>query len=289
MKIKAWLVGCTALLLLCAMSGSEPQEILLWPSGAPGSEGKTAPEKVRITEQGDMVVRSINRPSITPYIPSPDKNTGVAVIVAPGGGHAELWITHEGYNPAKWLRDHGIAAFVLKYRLAKDSNSTYTVDKEEVMDIQRAIRLVRSRAKEWGIDTAKIGVMGFSAGGELAALAGMRYGEADKSANDPIDRESDKPNFQGLIYPGNIGGLTVSAASPPAFIAAGYHDRQDISEGAAQLYLKYKEAKVPAELHIYGNVGHGFGIRPSNKGAETYWPEQFEQWLVDMKFCPPAP
>jgi len=286
MRYRVFLQLLFAFILLCAMTTdtTEPQEILLWPKGAPGSEGKTAPQKIRITQQGDIVISSVHKPSITPYLPATDKTTGVAVIIAPGGGHSELWISHEGYSPAKWLRDHGIAAFVLKYRLARDTNSTYTVDKDEVADIHRAIRLVRSRAKEWGIDTAKIGVMGFSAGGELAGLAAMRYTASDPSAKDPIDRESDKPNFQGLIYPGNIQRLTVSAASPPAFIAGGYKDRKDISEGVAELYLKYKEANVPAELHIYGNVGHGFGIRASNTGANTHWPEEFAVWLSDMGF-----
>jgi len=265
-------------------TNTEPQEILLWPNGAPGSEGKTAPQKVRITEQGDIVIRSVHKPSITPYLPTTDKSTGAAVIIAPGGGHSELWISHEGYTPAKWFRDHGVAVFVLKYRLARDSNSTYTVDRDELADMQRAIRLVRSRAKEWGIDTAKIGVMGFSAGGELAALAGMHYTAKNDAAPDPIDRLSDKPDFQGLIYPGNIPRLTVGQYSPPAFLAGGYKDRKDISEGLAELYLKYKQANIPAELHIYGNTGHGFGVRATNTGAYSHWPEEFLQWLSDMGF-----
>jgi acetyl esterase/lipase len=115
------------------------------------------------------------------------------VIIAPGGGHRELWIDHEGYNPAKWLAEKGIAAFVLKYRLARDTNSTYTIDKDALADIQRAIRLVRSRAKEWNIDTARIGVMGFSAGGEVAALAAMRFDHGNENANDEIDRQSARP------------------------------------------------------------------------------------------------
>lgn len=274
-----------AFVLLCGMAvATEPQEILLWPNGAPGSEGKTELQKTRITPQGDVVISRVHKPSITPYLPDPAKATGAAIIVIPGGGHSEIWISHEGYAPAKWLQEHGIAAFVLKYRLARDSNSTYTVDKEEVMDVQRAIRLVRARAKEWGIDTAKVGAIGFSAGGELVGLAGMRYTAADPLAADPIDRESDKPDFQGLIYPGNSHRLTVSPASPPAFIAGGYKDRKDISEGAAELYIKYKEANVPAELHMYGNVGHGFGIRASSTGAYSHWPEELRVWLGDMGF-----
>jgi acetyl esterase/lipase len=272
-------------LSLCAMAiQTEPKEILLWPNGAPGSEGKTGPEKSRVTDQADVVISSVHKPSITPYLPVAENATGVAIIIAPGGGHSELWITHEGYNPAHWLREHGVAAFVLKYRLAMEKGSTYTVDKDELADIQRAIRLVHSRAKEWHIDTAKIGVMGFSAGGELAGLAAMRFSPADAKANDAIDRENDKPAFQGLIYPGNLNRLEITKSSPPAFIAGGYQDRADISEGVARLYLKFKQVGVPAELHIYANVGHGFGIRETNKGAVAQWPEQFRLWLADMKF-----
>ena len=277
------LLAFAAFLLLCSMlPGTEPDEILLWPNGAPGSEGKTGDEGLRITPEGDYVVTHVNKPSIIPYLPAADKNTGTAIIVAPGGGHSELWISHEGYNPAKWFREHGITAFVLKYRLAREPNSTYTVDKDELADIQRAIRLVRSRAREWHIDTAKIGVIGFSAGGELAALAAMHYAPADKNAADAIDKEDDRPDFQVLIYPGNISRLTVSKNSPPVFIAGGFKDRSDISAGVAQLYLKYKEVGVPAELHIYANVGHGFGIRQTNKGTYTEWPRQVELWLRDM-------
>lgn len=260
------------------------QEILLWPNGAPGSEGKTAPEKVRIAETGDHVISSIHRPSITAFLP--EHGTGAAVIIAPGGGHAELWIDHEGYNPAKYFQGKGIAAFVLKYRLAREQGSTYTVDKDEVADIQRAIRLVRSRAKEWGIDTGRLGVMGFSAGGELAALAAMRFDSVQTPATDDIDRLSARPDFQALIYPGNSHRLHVAPNAPPVFIVAGFKDRPDISEGAAEVYLQYKRAGVPAELHIYEAVGHGFGMRPTNTGAVTGWPDRFIEWLREIGQLP---
>ncbi|MDB5015998.1 MAG: Endo,4-beta-xylanase precursor [Mucilaginibacter sp.] len=259
-----------------------PKEILLWPNGAPGSEGKTGSENVRITDQGDHVITNIHKPSVTPYFPAADKNTGTALIVIPGGGHSELWITHEGYNPAKWFADHGITTFVLKYRLAKEKKSTYTIDKDELADLQQAIKLVWSRAKEWHIDTTKIGVMGFSAGGELAALSAMHISPVNPNAPGIIEQQSDRPNFQVLMYPGNISRFEVSKNSPPVFIAAGNNDRPDISEGVAQLYLKYKQANIPAELHIYAKVGHGFGIRPSNAGAVTLWPQEVMLWLTDI-------
>ncbi|MEI9945347.1 MAG: alpha/beta hydrolase [Chitinophagaceae bacterium] len=283
MKITSFKKLLTLLLLISITATAQQKEILLWPNGAPGSEGKTSKEKVRVVE-GDQVVNNINFPSITLYIPAKEKATGAAVIIAPGGGHRELWITHEGYNEAKWLSDRGVAAFVLKYRLAKDSNSTYTIDKDELADIQRAIRLVRSRAKEWGVDTAKIGVMGFSAGGEVAALAAMRFDYGNNSATDAIDRESSRPAFQALIYPGSSDRFEVATNAPPAFLVGGYGDRNDIAIGIAEVYIKYKKANVPAELHIYSNAAHGFGMRERNKGAVADWINRFEDWLNDRGF-----
>ena len=284
MAKKFWLIAFLIFGSSCLLAQDTiPKQILLWPNGAPGSEGKTGAESMRITDQGDHVITNVNYPSIEPYFPSNGKNTGAAIIVIPGGGHSELWITHEGYNPAKWFSAQGISCFVLKYRLAKAKNSTYTVDGDEVADIQRAIRLIKSRATEWHIDTAKIGVMGFSAGGELAALSAMRFTAGNSNSPEIIERQNDRPAFQVLMYPGNIGRFEVSKSSPPVFIAGGNDDRQDISEGMAQLYLKYKQAGIPAELHIYAKVGHGFGIRAANTGAVTAWPQEVMLWLQDIK------
>ena len=276
-------ISTVCLLTACLTVSAQQKEILLWPQGAPGSEGKTGNEKVRVV-QDDQVISNIHRPSITPYIPAQPNASRAAVIIAPGGGHRELWISHEGFNEAKWLSDHGVAAFVLKYRLARDSNSTYTIDKDELADIQRAIRLVRSRAKEWGIDTAKIGVMGFSAGGEVAALSAMRFDNGNTGAADPIDRIHSRPAFQALIYPGGTGRYEVVQNAPPVFLVAGYGDRDDIAIGLAEVYLKYKKAKVPAELHIYSNAGHGFGMRQRSTGAVAGWMDRFYDWLNDREF-----
>lgn len=271
------------LLLVRLTSIAQSNEILLWPSGAPGSAGKTGKEKIRISGE-DHVISNIHNPSITPYIPSKEKATGAAVIIAPGGGHKELWFTHEGYNPAKFFSDRGIAVFILKYRLARDTLSTYTIDKDELADMQRAIRMVRSRANEWNIDTARIGVMGFSAGGEVAALSAMRFDNGKENATDPIDRQSSRPAFQALIYPGNCSRFEVVNNAPPVFLVAGYNDREDISVGIAEVYIKYKKANVPAELHIYSNASHGFGVRPNTTGAVAGWPSRFEEWLSDRGF-----
>jgi acetyl esterase/lipase len=261
------------------------EEFLLWPASA-ATAGVAGQEKVRIAESGDHVVTNIQRPSIT-YYPAEkgkgsDEVAGMAMIIAPGGGHAELWIDHEGYRPAQWLSRHGVTAFVLKYRLAKEPGSHYSVDVEALADMQRAIRFVRSHAAAWGIDTSRIGVMGFSAGGELAALAAMRYDSVQLLVHDSIDNYSSRPDFQALIYPGNSGRYTVTTHSPPVFILCGYQDREDISAGMARLYLKYKEIGIPAELHIYSNIGHGFGLRDSNKGGYAEWPQRLLDWMSQL-------
>ncbi len=252
--------------------------IRLWPSGAPGSEGKTAEETVRI-ENGEHIVSSVHRPSITPYLPVKDKATGAAVIVAPGGGHRELWMDHEGYNVAIWLSDHGVAAFVLKYRLARENGSTYTIEGTELADIQRAVRLVRSRATEWGIDPERLGVMGFSAGGELAALAATFNDTGIPSTADPIERESSKPAFQALIYPAISHDMNLTKQTPPAFLVCGEEDRPDIAQGLPQLYVSLKQAGVSAELHVFARTGHGFGVRASNRPPVSDWTQLFLEWL----------
>jgi acetyl esterase/lipase len=261
-------------------AAAEPDAILLWPHGAPGSEGQTSDETIRIYENGEHIISNVHRPSITPYLPPAGKATGAAVVIAPGGGHSELWMDHEGYNVAKILSSHGVAAFILKYRLARQKNSTYTVEGNSLQDIQRAIRLVRSRASEWKIKPDEIGVMGFSAGGELAALAASRYDSGNATAIDPIDRQSSKPAFQALLYPGLPHDANISKDTPPAFLVCGEDDRPDISQGLPELYLALKKAGVSAELHIYAGIGHGFGVRASNTAPVSFWPELFLEWLA---------
>ena len=262
-------------------AGELPREIPLWPAGAPGSEGKTEKELQVRNATGEVTsVSRIHNPSLTPYLPAKGQATGTAVLVIPGGGHRVLAIAHEGYNVGEWLRDHGIAAFVLKHRLARETNSTYQIEVESLADTQRAMRLIRSRAAEWNVDPARLGVMGFSAGGELAWLVSARNDHGLKEAKDPVDRQGCKPAFQALIYPGRSASILPTKEVPPVFLCAGYGDRQDISEGLAEAYLRFKRAGVPAELHIYSNAGHGFGLRATNKGPHAAWPARFLEWLL---------
>jgi endo-1,4-beta-xylanase len=191
---------------------------------------------------------------------------------------------HEGYNVARWLAAHGIAGIILKYRLAREEGSTYQVGIHSLADVQRAIRFVRSRSTEWGVDPSRVGVMGFSAGGEVAALASMKFVGGVASAADPVEQQESKPAFQVLIYPGNAKSILPVKDSPPAFLACGYDDRPDISEELAQVYLRFKQAGVPAELHIFTGAGHGFGLRETNRFPAGAWPARLREWLADRGF-----
>ncbi len=284
--LKGMLATTAAVLLfgasaVAASDASAP--ILLWPHGAPGPKAVSGPETVRLSPDGEHIISNISAPSIIPYLPAPGTETGVAVVVAPGGGHTELWMDHEGYRVGQWLSAHGIAAFVLKYRLSKQPGSPYSLESDSLGDIQRAIRLVRSRSNEWHIDPKKVGVMGFSAGGELAALAGWRDAVVS-GGNDPVDAQSVRPDFEALIYPGIPSHGAFSAATPPTFLLAGDKDSPKVSEGVPDLYLQIHRAGGSAEIHILAGVGHGFGMRDSNSAAIKAWPQMFRDWLEAQGF-----
>lgn len=279
-----------ALVVLSAsvFAAEPPAAIPLWPGVAPGSEGKAAKEAVAVSENGEHRVSSIHSPSITPYLPAKDKATGTAILVIPGGGHRMLAITHEGYNVGEWLAERGIAAFVLKHRLAREEGSTYKIEVESFADAQRAMRLIRSRAEEWNIDPSRVGAMGFSAGGELVSQISTRFDAGRAESTDSIERHGSRPAFQALIYPGRSVDIQPTKDSPPAFLACAYNDRLDISEGLAEVYLRFKRAGAPAELHIYSTGGHGFGLRQTNKRPVGAWIARFEEWLTEGGFLKKA-
>jgi endo-1,4-beta-xylanase len=277
------------LLLPTTAFAQEPTSIPLWPGVAPGSEGKSGAETVRVTPAGEHVISNIHQPSLIPYLPDAAAATGTAVIVIPGGGHSELWMTHEGVNVARRLQAQGITAFVLKHRLARQQGSTYTVEGESLADAQRAIRLVKARAAEFRINPELVGVAGYSAGGELVALAGTRFDAGQANAADPVARQSSRPAFMGLIYPAIPANMKLTGDTPPAFMLCGENDRPTISEDLPRLYLSFKAAKVPAELHVFTGVGHGFGIRPTMSPAVAVWPTLFTNWLVSRKLLTPRP
>lgn len=254
--------------------------VQLWEHGAPESRPGGAPETVRIAPGGDHVLTHVEQPSLTVYLPARGTATGAAVVVIPGGGHSELWIDHEGYNVAEFLSQHGVAAFVLAYRLAREKGASYTVEGTELGDLQRGLRTVRSRAREWGVDPRRVGVIGFSAGGELAALASTRGDSGSPAATDVVDRQSAQPDFQALLYPALPKDPRLTVQTPRSFLACGALDREDISQGLAEYYLALARLHVSAELHIYAGIAHGFGIRSGNKKAVADWPELFVEWMA---------
>jgi endo-1,4-beta-xylanase len=261
-------------------------EIPLWPAGAPGSAGMTSPEIVEpANETVDHIrLRSIHNPSLTTFLAPPETATGTAVIVAPGGGHRWLSMDIEGYNVAEYLNSIGVSAFPLKYRLAREDGSPYEVETHALQDAQRAIRLVRSRAAAWGVDPARVVMMGFSAGAQLTVLAATRFDAGEPAADDPVERQSSRPDYQALIYGGGrqLETLTFTAQTPPAFILGADDDRL-VSEHLPRLYLALKAAGVPAELHIYVDGGHGFGIRkpPRPLPSTSTWQRRLRDWLGD--------
>ncbi|MBL9213123.1 MAG: alpha/beta hydrolase [Opitutaceae bacterium] len=293
--MKTTLLPALALVLGLAgsLSAADSSLVLpLWPDGAPGSAARRhEPEKVVGTN-----ISNIHHPSLLAYLPAKEKATGAAVIVAPGGGHQRQVIQHEGYNVARWLADRGIAAFILKYRLARDDANPagapqpYTVDRDALADAQRAFRVIRARATEFGVRPDAIGILGFSAGGEVALLAATRGADGNSAATDPVERQSARANFYALIYPGGLPrtDIVLTKDTPPVFLAAGYGDRQNIAEGLAEFYLKCKRAGALAELHMYAGAGHGFGVRDTNVSPAGAWIARFAEWMADRKFVPAA-
>jgi acetyl esterase/lipase len=269
---------CLLLLPAALWAQTEPTVIPLWPKGAPGFENRrNEPEQAK-----DYWVKNIHNPSLTVFVPPKDKANGAAVVVCPGGGHRLLVWTAEGIDPAKFLNSLGVTVFVLKYRLGRDTLSPYKIEVHARQDGLRAMRLVRSRAAEFGIDTNRIGIMGFSAGGEVVDMVTFGPNKGDAKAPDPIDHETAKPSFVIQIYPGPLDiPDVVPADAPPAFLLAA-NDDPCCSVPLMQLLQKYRDAKVPVEAHIFTQGKHGFnmGYRSKLKSI-NHWPQRLADWLED--------
>jgi len=275
-----------------------PTTVTLWPQGAPGSERRSRePEIVENT-----YVRNVHSPSLTVFPADPRHANGAAVVIAPGGGHRMLVFVNEGIGPAKTLNRFGVTAFVLKYRLAREAGSTYAIDRDAAADLRRAVRWVRANAAEYGVDPHRIGVMGFSAGGELVELVAdnpappqpsSSQPSSSQSSGDPLDAVSARPDFQVLVYPGPLGVPAQAAAdAPPAFITAGTLD-QCCAEPAMTLYSQLRKAGVSAELHLFADMDHGFNIAAHSESLSIqHWPDRLADWLNDggwLHARPPTP
>lgn len=258
--------------------------IPLWKNGAPGFESKkNIPEEAK-----EWWVRNIHNPSLVMYPAPANIATGIAVIICPGGGFYNLVYNAEGKDPAAYLKSLGITAFVLKYRLFRRDSAIYTEENPK-QDIFRAMRLVRSRAKEFNIDTSRIGVMGFSAGGEVAGWVSYHYQESHAVNPDAIDLLTARPSFQILIYPGPLAVPdAVSATAPPAFMLVSNND-ECCSEPVIKLLQMHRKAKVPVEVHIYTEGAHGFnmGKRSAFNSLKT-WPDRLTDWIKESGYVLPV-
>jgi acetyl esterase/lipase len=271
--------------LCCPVLAFAQQVIPLWTNGAPGFEARRhEPE-----QHQDWWYKNIHNPSLTVFLPPAGKASGTAVIVAAGGGHRELVFNPEGVEPAQYLAGLGVTAFALKYRLFREPGSRYTID-NTAEDIRRAMRTVRARAADWKLDPKRIGVMGWSAGGEVAALVTYPPVDGDAKSSDPIERVSARPDFQILVYPGPLGiPDKVPSNAPPLFLL-GAADDEYVAEVMFDLTRKYHAAGAPIETHIYAQGKHAFNMgQRSQYVSIRHWPQRMAEWLEDRGYLLPAP
>jgi acetyl esterase/lipase len=274
-------------------AAAEPKVELLWPKGAPGAKGD----------------READKPTLTIYLPQAAKANGTAVVICPGGGYGFVAMDHEGHQIARWLNDLGVAGFIVNYR---HRNRGYG-HPAPLEDAQRAIRTVRSRAAEWKVDPAKIGIMGFSAGGHLASTAATHFDAGDPAAADPIQRVSSRPDFAVLCYaviafdepythrgsqqnllgkdadPALVRSLSnekqVTAQTPPTFLFHTDEDKGVPAENSVQFYLALRRAGVPGELHVFQRGQHGIGLGRDVPGTSA-WPGLCEAWMRNRGLLP---
>jgi len=267
-----------------AQEAAAPKVELLFPAGAPGATGDTDKDK----------------PTLTIYQPAEGKANGCAVVICPGGGYGHLAVDHEGKQVGEWFNSFGVTAFMLKYRLSPYRHPA------PLLDAQRAIRTVRARAKEFGVDPNRVGILGFSAGGHLASTAATKFDKGNPEAKDEIDKVSCRPDFAILAYPvisftepfthvgsrNNLLGKEaapelieslsnekqVTADTPPTFLFHTNGDSGVPPENSIAFYLALRKVKVPAELHIYEKGGHGVGLAPKDPVLST-WPKRCEAWM----------
>lgn len=288
----AWSLLASALVAASVQAHGQPT-LDVWPGKPPGETAAVGNESTEI--KGDKrkvkIVTKVTQPTITVYRPQ-HNNTGTAVLICPGGGYNVLAIDLEGEEVAAWLNSIGVTGIVLKYRVPRPADKTHALP---LMDAQRAMSLVRSRAKEWDIRPDRIGILGFSAGGHLAAAASTNYDKRAYEPIDEIDKVSCRPDFSVLVYPAYLQAkdkdelmpdIRVNAESPPTFFAHASNDGVK-SDNSVIMYLALKRAGVPAEMHIYTTGGHGFGLRPSDQPCST-WPARCADWMRSQGFLKPT-
>ena len=286
LSVLAICIACSSLTL-----ADEYPIVPIWPHGLPEGAVEFTKEQIEQTKAKttDERIFYVDEPTLT--VLKPEKPNGCCVIVCPGGGYNILAWPKEGIEVGQYLNSLGVTAAVLKYRVPRRQPDARHA--EPLQDAQRAIRVARSHADDWGIDPNRIGILGFSAGGHLTLMAGMHYDEASYPQQDEIDKLSAKPNFLCPIYAaymgvdyadkGPLGDLIkVSKETPPTFLAV---TADDSGRGthAALLFIELQKAGVPAEIHVYTKGGHGYGIRESDRPVST-WHHRLGDWLKDMGF-----
>jgi acetyl esterase/lipase len=262
-----------------AQDKSGPEVIRLWPDGAPGvGDRRNQPERA-----ADWWIKNVNDPTLTAFPADPRHANGAGIIVIPGGGHSEIVWTTEGPNVAQALNRMGISAWVLKYRLAREEGSPYSVE-DAAADARRAVRWLRANAAAQHVDPDRIGIMGFSAGGELVTMLADDPEPAANRAADPQREVSARPDFQVLVFPGP-GGQPATAIdqAPPAFLVAGSLD-PCCAEPTVALYQQLRHAGIAAELHMYAGAAHAFNLDESALVGVIHWPDRLADWLSDSGF-----
>jgi acetyl esterase/lipase len=286
-------------LVSAGQAADAPLVLDVWPGKAPGETGTIGEEKILESKPGEKQVKrltNISKPTLTVFRAPKDKDTGAAVVICPGGGYNILAWDLEGEEVAAWLNSLGVTGIVLKYRVPRRPDQPK--DQPPIgplQDAQRALSLVRSKASELGLDSKRIGILGFSAGGHLAAAASTNFDKRAYEAIDDIDKLSSRPDFAVLVYPAYLvekdkdqltPQIRVTKDTPPTFFAHASNDGVK-SDNSVIMYLALKRAGVAAELHVYTSGGHGFGLRPSEQPCST-WPQRCGEWLKAQGILKPA-
>jgi len=294
---------------LCAaeppVGAEKPLVVEIWPGKVPEESGNIGAERFRMSPKLDraqvevteptLMVTDVTKPTITVYRPAKDKVTGTAMLICPGGGYWNLYWELEGEEVAAWLNSIGVTGIILKYRVPRRPDEPKDEPaRRPLQDAQRAVSLVRSKAREWGID--RIGIVGFSAGGHLAIATATNFDKRTYEPIDDIDKISCRPDFAIPVYSGYLKakdkdelapGLRIPTGTPPVFLVHGGDDIISSPEQSLVMYLALKRAGVPAELHIYATATHDFGVRASSHPCST-WTESCAHWLRHQGFLEPV-
>jgi acetyl esterase/lipase len=286
----------------CAASAADPLVVDLWPGKTPGDVGIDGQENSRtyqsaIIDGPTRLITNVSKPTLTFYRPAEDKNTGTAMLICPGGGYHDLFWELEGEEVAAWLNSLGMTGIILKYRCPRRAGDI----KGEpplgpLLDAQRAVSLVRSRAAEWGIDAQRIGMVGFSAGGHLALATATAFEKRTYEPLDAVDEVSCRPDFAVLCYSGYLKakdkdeispGIRIPPGTPPIFLAHSSDDKISSPDHSVIMYLALRRAGVPAELHVYASGDHDFGVRRNEK-LPSSWTPLCVKWLSSQGLLKPG-